>query len=84
MCGCRYYELPDEPLHYRNKPPLDVACCYSFNAYWTANAAIHPYWFKEFGLDRWCRQVKDTSQYHLLHFGRRQTGPAAAAAAAGT
>lgn len=53
---CRYYDLPDEPLLYRNKPPLDVACCYSFNAYWTANAAIHPYWFKEFGLDRWCRQ----------------------------
>lgn len=55
----RYYDLPDEPLLYRNKPPLDVACCYSFNAYWTANAAIHPYWFKEFGLDRWCRQVCD-------------------------
>eukprot|EP00775_Hariotina_reticulata_P004417 gene4417-4670_t len=29
---------------------------FTFNAYWTANAALHPYWFKEFGLDRWCRQ----------------------------
>ncbi|KAF8055667.1 hypothetical protein HT031_006689 [Scenedesmus sp. PABB004] len=87
-----YYDLPDQPLYYRNKAPMPVACCYSFNAYWTANAgaaaqrtarahgprraqrgpaagasraarrgapaaaAIHPYWFKEFGLDRWCRQ----------------------------
>lgn len=52
----KYYNLPDQPLYYRNKAPMDVACCYSFNAYWTANAALHPYWFKEFGLDRWCRQ----------------------------
>jgi hypothetical protein len=40
--GSRYYDLPDQPLYYRNKAPLDVACCYSFNAYWTANAALHP------------------------------------------
>ena len=38
----RYYNLPDQPLYYRNKAPMDVACCYSFNAYWTANAALHP------------------------------------------
>jgi hypothetical protein len=38
----RYYDLPDQPLYYRNKAPMDVACCYSFNAYWTANAALHP------------------------------------------
>ncbi|KAI8473754.1 MAG: hypothetical protein J3K34DRAFT_409834 [Monoraphidium minutum] len=52
----RYYDLPDQPLYYRNAPPKPVACCYSFNSYWTANMAIHPFWFKEFGLDRWCRQ----------------------------
>ena len=45
-----------QPLYYRNTPPTKVACCYSFNAYWTANVALHPYWFKQFGLDRMCRQ----------------------------
>jgi hypothetical protein len=53
----KYYNLSDQPLFYRNAPPLDIACCYSFNAYWTANAALHPYWFRKFGLDRMCMQV---------------------------
>ena len=52
-----YNNLPEQPLYYRHAPPQKVACCYSFNAYWTAIIALHPYWFKEFGLDRWCRQV---------------------------
>lgn len=52
----KYYDLPDEPLLYRDRSPLKTACCTPFNAYWTANAALHPHWFKELGLDRWCRQ----------------------------
>ena len=33
-----------------------MACNYSANAYITSNMALHPYWFREFGLDRWCRR----------------------------
>lgn len=41
-----YNELPDEPLLYRGSSPIKTACaagggCYPFNAYWTANAALH-------------------------------------------
>ena len=36
----RYYDLPDQPLLYRHQSPRKVACCYPFNAYWTANAAL--------------------------------------------
>lgn len=53
--------------------PHTVACNYSANAYFTANLAIHPYWFKEFGLDRWCRRdvcasVWTTDHSHDLIF----------------
>jgi hypothetical protein len=52
----RYYDAPWEPQLYRNKPAFKVACNQSANAYITSNMALHPYWFKEFGLDRWCRR----------------------------
>lgn len=52
----KYYNVSTQPRYYLKKPPAKVACCYNFNAYWTANAALHPYWFRVFGLDRWCRQ----------------------------
>lgn len=51
-----WFNISMQPLKYANAPPLRVACCQSFNAFWTANAALHPRWFDGFGLQRMCRQ----------------------------
>ncbi len=52
----RYYNVSHEPRRYLKRAPFEVACRYSALAYWTANAAVHPYWFRDFGLERMCRQ----------------------------
>ncbi len=52
----RYYNVSHEPRTYVKKAPFKVACGYSALAYWTANVAVHPYWFQGSSLDRMCRQ----------------------------